>query len=200
MKIPNNIREFADLFSELPGIGPRQAIRLAYYIVGRGRGYSEMLASSITNIGQLKICPQCFHIHNLVSDICEICSDPERNKYIIAIIEKETDLISIENTESFTGHYLILGDLKKNGVLESFQKLKINSLKNRIKEDLKGKAKEIVVALNPTTFGDLNAISVQNELAPFTEKITRLARGIPTGGEIEFADSETLSEAIKYRK
>lgn len=200
MKIPENIREFSDLLSELPGIGPRQAIRLAYYITGKGRGYAEMLSNSISAIGKLKVCPQCFHIHNRPTDLCEICSDPERDPRLIAVIEKETDLISIENTEKFSGHYLILGDLKKNGILESFQKLKLTALEKRIEESLGGKVKEIIIALNPTTFGDLNAASVQNELAPFTEKVTRLARGIPTGGEIEFADSETLSEAIKYRK
>jgi len=199
MKIPESIKNFVDVFSILPGIGPRQAIRLAFHLIHQGLGFNEKIIRAIFSISQLKPCPQCFYINQNKSLLCEICGDPQRNPLIIAVVEKETDLISIENTGSFSGHYLILGDLKKTGVLDIQQKLRLNNLKERIKKEMAGKAQEIIIAVNPTTYGDLNAIIIAKELSPFAGQISRLGRGIPTGGEIEFADQETLSAAIKRR-
>ncbi len=114
-------------------------------------------------------------------------------------MEKETDLLSIENTSKFKGRYLVLGDLKKNGALDIQQKLRLNALKSLVKKQ-DYLLEEIIIAVNPTTYGDLNADIIAKELKPFAKKISRLGRGIPTGGEIEFADKETLSEAIERRK
>ncbi len=115
------------------------------------------------------------------------------------IVEKETDLISLERPGTFTGRYLIIGELKKNGVLESFQKLRLNQFKDFITRELGGRAEEIILAMNPTTYGDLNAAMLTRELRDFSKKITRLGRGIPTGGEIEFADEDTLGQALERR-
>ncbi len=106
--------------------------------------------------------------------------------------------MSIEKTGKFKGRYLIIGDLAKTGLLESEQKLRLNNLKNWIKKEL-GEAEEIIIALNPTTYGDLNAKVLEKELSGFAKRITRLGRGIPTGGEIEFADDETLRSALERR-
>lgn len=198
MKVPESIKKFVDAFASLPGIGPRQAIRLAFYFIHQGKGFNEKIVRAASSLSQLKPCSQCFYIHQNRGPNCEICDNPKRTPAIIAVVEKETDLISIENTGSFSGHYLVLGDLKKTGVLDVQQKLRINNLKGRIKKT-KDKAQEIIIAVNPTTYGDLNAEIIAKELAPFAYKISRLGRGIPTGGEIEFADSETLSAAIKRR-
>ena len=115
------------------------------------------------------------------------------------IVEKETDLISLERPKKFSGRYLVLGELTKSGVLESVQKLRLNNLKEFIKRELNGQAQEIIVAINPTAYGDLNAMIISKELEGFSKKITRLGRGIPTGGEIEFSDEETLGQALERR-
>ena len=191
--IPEPIRKFADTFSSLPSIGPRQAIRLAFYIINSGKGSIQGLASAIAGLQQLKTCPFCFFIHDSESHLCYICDNPQRRKDIIMVVEKETDLISLEKTNKFNGRYFVIGNLKKNGVLETEQKLKINNLKAR------DKAEEIILAINPTTYGDINAGLLAHELKDCAKKITRLGRGIPTGGEIEFADEETLGSALDNR-
>mgnify|MGYP001565954091 CR=1 FL=1 len=199
MKTPEAIKKFVDVFSQLPGIGPRQAIRLTFYFIHQGVAFETEAAKALAELRGIKICKQCFYIHENVNGLCDICGDTKRNEKLIAIVEKETDLLSIENTGKFAGRYLILGDLRKNGILESDQKLRIQSFKSWITERLNGKAEEIIIAINPTTYGDLNASLIGKELQEFTNKISRLGRGIPTGGEIEFADEDTLSNALERR-
>lgn len=199
MQIPPKIKKFVDIFSELPGIGPRQAIRLAFHLVYKGGGVTEEAASAIKNLGEIKICKQCFFISTHDDLLCDICRDKTRNQKVIAVVEKDTDLISIENTGKFKGRYLILGDLRRKGILESDQKLKLQALKDWMKTLPEGKAEEIIIAVNPNSVGNLNAVSIAEELKPFTAKITRLGIGIPSGGEIEFADADTLSSALERR-
>ena len=198
--LPEQIRNFIRIFSALPSIGIRQATRLAFTLIGSGKANIEETAKVISNLRYLKICSRCFFVHQNKDDLCDICRNPERDQGIIAIIEKETDLISLEKTKKFKGCYLILGDLSKTGVLESNQKLRLNNLKSWIKKELSGgRAQEIIIALNPTTYGDLNTSFLAKELDGYAQKITRLGRGIPTGGEIEFADDETLRSALERR-
>jgi recombination protein RecR len=192
------IRKFIDIFSALPSIGTRQATRLAFKLIDSGRAKIEETAKAVSDLKFLKICSQCFFVHQNKDNLCDICRDPNRRQNVIAIVEKETDLISLERTKKFKGRYLVLGELSKTGVLESAQKLRLNHLKDRIKKEF-GQAEEIIIAINPTSFGDLNASMVAKELFPFAKKITRLGRGIPTGGEIEFADEETLEQALERR-
>lgn len=193
------VKKFIDVFSELPGIGPRQATRLAFKLIGGGKNKIEELAKTIYELINLKICANCFFIHSNAENLCDICKNSNRKKEIIMIVEKETDLISLEKPKKFNGRYLVLGELTKNGILESGQKLRLNNLKNFIKKELAGSAEEIIIATNPTTYGDLNASIIAKELNGFAKKITRLGRGIPTGGEIEFTDEETLSSALERR-
>lgn len=199
MKIPESIKNFVEVFSELPGIGPRQAIRLAFYFINNGADKQIETARAVAAFKDIKICRQCFFIHENANGLCDICNDSKRDQRIIAVVLKETDLISIENTGKFNGRYLIMGDLKRNGFLDAGQKLRLSSLKDWIKEKLGGKAEEIIIAVNPTTYGDLNAALIAKEFQDFAKKITRLGRGIPTGGEIEFADEETLKSALDRR-
>lgn len=207
------IKNFTEIFSKLPSIGPRQAARLAFHIVSLGRNKIRELAEAIDNLGGMKTCQNCFFIYfsrDSKENLCNICRDPKRNKNIIAIVEKETDLMSLERTKKFHGRYLVLGSLQKTGMPDSEQKLRLNSLKKFIEKELNGKAapsqnasagkaEEIIIATNPTTYGDLNAAMLTNELKDYAGKITRLGRGIPTGGEIEFADEETLGSALERR-
>lgn len=199
MRIPEAIKKFVDIFSRLPGIGPRQAVRLAFYFIHEGIAFNIEASKVIADLKNIKICRNCFYIHENQSGLCDICSDTKRNYKLIAIVEKETDLLSIENTGKFNGRYLILGDLRKSGILETDQKLRIQSLKAWINDIMGGKAEEIIIAVNPTTYGDLNASIIGKELQGSAGKITKLGRGIPTGGEIEFADEDTLKSALERR-
>lgn len=197
--LPNPIKKFVELFSGLPGIGPRQATRLAINIINGGKAKAHDLSKSIAELENIKTCSQCFFIYDGEGNLCPICSNPKRRKDIVAIVEKETDLISLEKANRFTGRYFIFGELKKDNILDAAQKLRLASLKNFIQKELDGKAEEIILAINPTTYGDFSASIIAQELKNHAKRITRLGRGIPTGGEIEFADEETLGDALKNR-
>ncbi len=187
--IPEEIKNLADAFSQMPGIGPRQALRLAFFMA---RGKND-LKKALAKMATIKACSTCFFPQASHSNLCGICSDSKRDQSVVAIIEKETDLISIEQTKKFTGTYLVLGELQKNGLLEKSHKDRLASLKKH------PNLKEIIIALSPTAYGDLNASQIEKEIAPLAKKISRLGRGLPTGGEIEFADEQTLSDALRHR-
>jgi len=207
--LPEPIKKFIEIFADLPGIGVRQATRLAFKLINSGKNKIDETAEAIADLKYLKICSQCFFVYSGSNNLCDICSDKNRHQNIIAIVEKETDLISLERTKRFKGRYLVLGELTKTGILDSVQKLRLNHLKSWIKkqgwqaqpspEASAGKAEEIIIAINPTTYGDLNASIIAKELFESAKKISRLGRGIPTGGEIEFADDETLGSAFERR-
>jgi recombination protein RecR len=199
MKIHPSIRRFVDILSALPGIGPRQAIRLAFYSVGRGPSFQKELADAIADLQKIGLCKQCFYIQTSGNGLCEFCGSDARDQGTILIVEKETDVMSVEDVGSFNGRYLVLGDVRKNGILETDQKLRLKSLKSWIEKEQGGKAKEIIIGINPTTEGDILAGIIAEEMKPFAKKVTRLGRGIPTGGEIEFADKDTLKSAIQGR-
>ncbi len=200
MKVPPSLGKFVEIFSALPGIGPRQAVRLAFFFIQQGVAFNDEVAKTILSLKGIKICRQCFYIHQNASGLCDICSDKNRNQKLIAIVEKETDLMSIENIGQFNGRYLILGDLKRTGILKTGQKLRLNSLKDWIGKELGGKVEEIIVALNPSPQGELMTNLIAEEFKGLTGRISRLGRGIPSGGEIEFADEETLGSALKRRE
>lgn len=204
--LPPQIKKFIEVFSALPSIGPRQATRLAFHIKNMGDATIKELSQTINDLNGIETCSQCFFTYDkrqikpeTANNLCAICRNPQRRKDMIAIVEKETDLISLEKTKKFSGRYLVLGELKKDNVLNSIQKLRLNNLKNFIKKELNSSAEEIILAFSPTTYGDLNASLISQEVKGLTKKTTRLGRGIPTGGEIEFADEDTLESALANR-
>ncbi len=199
MHLPNSIKKLADQLSELPSIGPRQAIRLIFYFLNQGQGFIGGLAKDIDDLKKLKICEQCFFIHQEVEGVCEICSNPKRDQGIILIVEKETDLLSLENTGKYQGRYFVLGDIPRTGALLDWQRKRLDQLKLFIKKELDGQAKEIIFGVNPTSVGDFHASILNKELAGLAKKTSRLGRGLPTGGEIEFADDETLGASLDRR-
>lgn len=188
--LPEQIKKFINKFSSLPAIGPRQATRLAFHITNLGKNEIYDLAKSIADLQSLKTCPLCFYI---TDQKCPICSNTSRRNDIVCVIEKETDLMSLEKAKKYNGIYLILGELNKSGSLAVDQKLKLNSLK------LRAPLEEIILGINPTAYGDLNAALIYQEIKSLAKKVTRLGRGIPTGGEIEFADPDTLGSALDNR-
>lgn len=197
--IPEIIKNFIEVFSKLPSIGPRQASRLGFYIANLDPSSLNAIEKAINGFKFLNRCERCFFLKEKNKKLCSICANPNRNPQIVAIVEKETDLISLEKTGAFKGHYLVLGALAEKGVLEAMPKLRLQSLKNRIQKDFGGKIKEIIIALNQTTYGDFTANLIKEQFRHLSEKITRLGRGIPTGGEIEFADEDTLKAAFERR-
>ena len=217
MKLPDSIRALVDALAELPSIGPRQAIRLVFYLIGLGSNNIQNLSRSIDELKKIKICERCFFIHQNPDSLCDICRNPARKQDVIMIVEKETDLLSIENMSKFNGRYFILGTISKTGLLDDRQKLRLQNLKTFIANSANsthtpdtndtahltnaatGQAEEIILGFNPTSSGDFNASLIEKELKPLAKKITRLGRGLPTGGEIEFADDETLGSALEGR-
>lgn len=227
-KLPEAMEKLAEELQELPGIGPRQAIRLAFHLANQGQEAIGRFAQSVDNLRKIKICERCFFVHQNKEPLCDICKNPTRHKDLIAIVEKETDLLSLENTGNFQGRYLVLGSIPKSGLLEPWQKLRLEALKRFINKELgpstssqlsqsfggqagnnnlsperaqrvEGQAEEIILAFNPSSEGDFHASLISKELAGFAKKISRLGRGLPTGGEIEFADDETLGSALERR-
>src|SRR3989344_1991500 len=209
MKLPDSFQKLADLLADLPSIGPRQAIRLVFHLIHQGQDNIQNLSQRIGDLKKIKIGERCFFIHQNTDSLCDICSNPGRRQDTIMIIEKETDLMSLESTDKFNGRYFILGSIPKSGILEDWQKLRLQGLKNFIGKELNpstdaqgsasGQAEEIILGFNLTSVGDFNASLLEKELRPLAKKISRLGRGLPTGGEIEFADDETLGSALERR-
>ncbi len=199
INLPQPLRRIIKELAELPSIGPRQATRIAFHLVGRGPQKLEGLAASLAALAHIKTCARCFFIFDSPGELCEICANPARDQAVVMIVEKETDFISLENTGKYKGRYLVLGEMPKTGLLEDWQKKRLDALKNFI-DTLPGKsAKEIILALNPTSLGDFHASLLVRELSHLTPKLSRLGRGLPSGGEIEFADDETLGSALAGR-
>ncbi len=195
--IPQSIKRFIENFSNLPSIGPRQATRLAFYLASLNKATVNELERSIGDLKNLSRCEKCFFFKEGTAKYCSICSSPDRDRKVLAIVEKETDLLTLEKTGRFKGVYLVLGKLADKGIIETAQKLRLESLKKRLGQE--GKLNELIVALNPTSIGDFTADLVKGEFKDLALKITRLSRGLPTGGEIEFADEETLQSSFEHR-
>lgn len=198
--IPEPISTFIERFAKLPSIGPRLAARLAFFLASEDRGAAAGLAAALEGLAKLERCPRCFFFKPTSTAVCAICADAARNPKNIAIVEKETDLLALERAKVWRGHYLILGELAERGVLGASEKLRLEALAARITGELGGMADEIVIALAPTAFGDFTASLIAERFKTMAKKISRIGRGIPTGGELEFADPETLEGAFGGRK
>ncbi len=193
---PPVIQKLIDLFSKFPTVGPRTAARFIFYLIKLPQEKFDELLDSITNLRKaIKICSFCFNpFEDSDETLCPICRNNSRDKILLCIVEKETDLISIEKTKKYKGLYFILGgtiNLKKDS------KIRIEELKERIKNS---DFQEIIIATNPTTEGEATALYIERELKPLGVKITRLGRGLPVGGELEYADEDTLGSAFEGRK
>lgn len=193
--IPEPVTRLVEAFSRLPGVGPKTASRLTYYLLRASDDVSLGLAAALTNLKQqTRFCSVCFNI--TVDDPCPICSSRQRETESIAVVEEPLDLMAIERTGIYKGQYHVLhGAISPvNGV--GPDDLKIRELVKRVKDD---KVLEVIVATNPGMEGDATAMYLQRELAGTGARITRLARGLPTGGDLEYVDSVTLMRALEGR-
>ncbi|MCX6766125.1 MAG: recombination mediator RecR [Candidatus Moranbacteria bacterium] len=192
---PKPFRKLIENFASLPSVGPKMAERLVLFLFKQDKEKIKDFAENLEGIQNLKSCRQCFNISE--GDLCEICKDAHRERGAICIVEEPLDIISIEKTKAYRGLYHVLGGTIDSPLSGAQQDLKIPQLLKRIKDE---KIKEVIIATNPTTEGDITTLYVKRKLQPLKIKITRLARGLSTGGDIEYADEITLSEALTNRK
>lgn len=213
MELPKPIQNFIKIFSQIPGIGPRQAMRVAFWFLHQPQAKQTEFSNTFTDLStKIKVCVDCFLPFEQRDNetFCEICRNPQRDHSIICVVEKETDLISIEKTNKYKGVYHLLGDLLSTIDENKKREINITSLVERIKKSFKNKkpVKEIILALSPTSEGNLTTYYLEKTIKDsclrrqvnLNIKITKLARGLPHGGEVEFADSETLINALEGRK
>lgn len=197
--LPEPLKRAIRALSDLPSLGPRQATRLVFALLSRGQNSVSNFTEAINSLSQIKICVDCFFPHGETGKLCAICSDSSRAAATLMIVEKETDLLSLEQTGKYKGRYLVLGSFPRSGLLSDKQRLRIEKLKNRLSELPGQQISEIILGFSPNAFGNLSAELIHRELNGLAKRITRLGRGLPSGGEIEFADEETLGSALDGR-
>jgi len=166
------------------------------------RGKQEEVEELLTAIQDarkdVKTCFWCFNPFEGKGELCQICQNQGRDQSLLCIVENETDLDSIEKTKQYKGLYFILGGTVSALRKQDIKKLRIKELEQRIKDY--SEIKEIILAINPTVDGEATALYLERILKPLNKKITRLARGLPRGGELEYADEQTLKDALDGRK
>ena len=185
-----------DELSKLPGVGPKTAQRLAYHILRTSPTDAEALAAAVRAVKtDLRYCSTCFNIAE--SDPCAICASDERDKRVVCVVEEPLDVLAIERTGVFRGVYHVLhGAISPvNGVRPN--DLKIAELVNRVR---KGSVEELILATNPNLEGDATAMYIGQLISGNGVRVTRLARGLPMGGDLEWADEVTVSRALEGRR
>lgn len=196
--LPIPIKSFIEKFSRIPSIGPRLATRIALHIASLSENEQKELVSTLEELGKTSRCPFCFALKPKSQEYCSICMDKSRDSGLVAIVEKETDIEAMESSRAYKGLYLVVGDAPHNGVLPEMQKNRLKLFKTSILEK-KRMVREAIIALPQNAFGDFLAEMIKQGLNGVGIKVTRLGRGIPTGGTVEFADEETLKGAIEKR-
>ncbi|OGJ42270.1 recombination protein RecR [Candidatus Peregrinibacteria bacterium RIFCSPLOWO2_01_FULL_39_12] len=193
--LPKSIRVLIEELSRLPGIGPKSAQRLAIYLLHQPETGLKPLGEAILKLKKdVVFCSTCWNIAE--SDPCKICNSYERNKNIICVVEEILDVVALEKTGEYKGVYHVL-----HGVLSPIdglgpEQLKLGALFERVKG---GNFLEVIIATNPSLEGEATALYIQKHLREYGVKVTRIARGIPIGGDIEYADEVTLSKAMQGR-
>ncbi|MCK4591859.1 recombination protein RecR [Candidatus Parcubacteria bacterium] len=193
---PKPIQNLITEFSKLPGIGPRTAVRFVFNLLRCPDYDAELLGKAILNLKkETKVCKNCFNISE--KELCEFCLNPKRDRSIVCIVEEAINIPAIENTKRFNGLYHVLGGVIKPNEGISPDNLNIKELIERIKGN---GIKEIIIATNPNTEGETTALYLVKILKSFNIKITRLARGLSTGSDLEYADEMTISNALAGRR
>ena len=196
--LPAPIQNLILALERLPGIGPKTASRLAFHLLRAPDDLSKNLAEALLALkSATSLCQNCFNITLAGQEFCEICSNPRREETTICVVEEPLDVLVVERTEAFQGRYHVL-----HGVLSpiegiSPEDLKIRPLVERVRA---GKVREVILATNPSMEGDATALYLRQQLAPLGVRITRLARGLPVGGDLEYVDQNTLLRALAGRQ
>lgn len=190
-----SVEKLITLLGKLPGVGRKSAGRLAFHILKMAPEEAEQLAAAIRAVKErVGECEECFNISE--RSPCHICSDPKRDRSLIVVVEEALDVISLEKVENLRGVYHVLGGRLSplDGV--GPDDLRIKELLARISDDVK----EVVIATNPSVEGEATAVYLAKLLKPLGVRVTRIARGIPVGGDLEYADVVTLSRALEGRR
>jgi recombination protein RecR len=189
------IEEAVNEVSKLPGIGKKTALRLVLHLVKENENKTLALTQALNTLrSNIRFCKTCFNISD--DETCAICTSHRRDHSILCVVEDTNDVMAIENTAQYSGVYHVLG-----GVISPIQgigpsDLKIDSLVSRI---AKGEIKEVILALSPTMEGDTTSFYLHRKLKEFNVKVTSIARGVPIGGDLEYADEITLGRSITGR-
>jgi recombination protein RecR len=198
MILPQPIQELINAFSRLPGIGPKTASRLVFYLLNAPEEQSRELGEALQALrANVVYCQKCFNITQAGRVECEICANSARDEQVICVVEEPLDVVALERTEAFKGKYHIL-----HGVLSPIEgigpdDIKIRELLERVRS---GDFKEVILATNPSMEGDATAMYLQQQLIRLGVRVTRLARGLPVGGDLEYADPNTLLRALAGRQ
>ncbi|MEE8404126.1 MAG: recombination mediator RecR [candidate division Zixibacteria bacterium] len=190
-----SVERLANQLARLPGIGRKSASRLTFHILKMSKDEANDIAEAIKEVKEkVGFCTTCYNISE--SDPCFICSDNRRNKEIICVVEDSSDAAAMDRAEGFDGMFHVLG-----GCLSPLDgigpdDLKIKELMTRLKDDIK----EVIIATNPDVEGEATAVYLSKLIKPMSIKVTRIARGLPVGSDLEYADSATLSRALEGRQ
>jgi recombination protein RecR len=196
VRYPTAIQRLLDELERLPGVGPKSAQRIAYWLLTTDTSTAERLASAIVDVKrQIHFCPRCFNFAE--SELCSVCADPERDAATVCVVEEPRDVAAIERTHEFRGVYHVL-----HGAISPIdgigpEQLRVRELVDRVGA---GGITEVVVATNPNVEGETTALYVARLIKPLGVRVTRIASGLPVGGDLEFADEVTLGRALECRR
>ena len=193
---PEPVARLIDALQRLPGIGPKTAQRLTFFLLKRPTEEVRELSSSLMAVKErIVYCSTCFNVTD--QDPCRICADPARDGAVVCVVEEPNDLLAMERTGEFKGRYhVLLGALSPlDGI--GPDDLKVRELLLRLES---GEAREIILATNPNVEGEATALYLSRLLRPLGLRITRIARGLPVGGDLEYADQVTLTKALEGRR
>lgn len=196
--IPESVQSLIDAFSRLPGIGPRTASRLTYFLLKNESDVGEELADALTHLkSDTTYCPECFNIMSADKERCDVCSSSGRDEDLLCVVESPMDVIVIEQSGGYFGKYHVLhGALSPIAGIHP-EDLRLQELFERIEKD---NFSEVIIATNPSMEGDATALYIRKKLENKPIRFTRLARGLPVGGELEYADPNTLLRALSGRQ
>ena len=195
MQIAQPLQVAIDELNKLPGIGKKTALRLALFILKSNKESVDQFLKSLTELkSKLRLCSRCFNLAE--GELCRVCMSQKRDKSIVCVVEEASDVIAIERTNEYNGLYHVLG-----GVLSPLSgigpdTLKIKELMNRFNSE---NIKEVLLALNPDTEGETTTLYLAKLIKPLGIRVTRIARGLPIGGDLEFADEATIGRAVNGR-
>lgn len=196
--LPEPVQNLITAFERLPGVGPKSASRLTFFLLRAPADVSKKLSDALAALQEsTAFCSRCFNITSAGNALCEICSSPKRDESQVCVVEEPLDVLAIERTGSYQGKYHVL-----MGVLSPIEgigpdQIKVFPLLERLKN---GAVREVILATNPSMEGDATALYLQQRITPMGIKVSRLARGLPVGGDIEYADQTTLQRALTERQ
>lgn len=196
--LPEPIQNLILALERLPGVGPKTASRLAFFLLRAPQELSSQLAEALTELKtKTGLCQECFNFTLAGYERCDVCESPQRDGSVLCVVEEPLDMLALERIGAYRGKYHVL-----HGVLSPIEgigpdDLKIKPLIERVR---RGEVKEVILATNPSMEGDATALYLRQQLQPLNVHLTRLARGLPVGGDLEYADQNTLLRALTGRQ